>query len=304
MAVISDVRVVVTSVLVSASDVALNLLVALLTGSSIMLAQALQGISDLITGATIYLGVRRSKRQPNSKFQFGYGREIFFWVLVTGIIMFAGTGFVSIRHGYDQLVNPDHVEYVWAAFIMLVFGFFTNLYAFRLSLRRIKQSGAARGRLWWQHLLRSSIVETKATFIIDFLGTSAAVIGFVSLLGYVITGNAQFDGIGGIAIGVAMMIAAILLMSDVRDLIVGRSVDKETSGRISDAARSVEGVIEVLDLRTMYLGSEKLLVILELNLKNDLATNTIEKITDAVKERVQQEVPIVHHIQVEVESPD
>ena len=302
MSKVSDVRVVLTSFVVSIFDVALNLVVALVTGSTVMLSQALQGLSDLITGGILFMGVKRSKRQSDNKFQFGYGREIFLWVLIAGIVMFGGTGAASVILGYNQFIKPEEIENIWLAIAMLVVGFSTNFYAFRLSLVRLKQH--SRSGSLWRHLISSSIVETKATFIIDFLGTLAAVIGLISLVISMITGNEQFDGLGSIAIGLAMMVGAILLMKDVRDLIVGKSVDKDTSRRIIRAATSIDGVNKVLDLRTMYLGSEKLLVILEVHIQDDLDTDTIEKITDIIKTKVQRLVPIAQHIQIEIETPD
>jgi cation diffusion facilitator family transporter len=299
---VSDLKVVVTSVVVSISDVALNLIVAILTGSVIMMSQALQGFSDLITGGMLYIGVRRSKRRPNSDYQFGYGRELFFWVLLAGIVMFVGTGAASVYLGYQQFVNPNPLENVYIAVAMLVFGFVTNLYALQLSIKRIREQ--SNGTSWLRHILGSSIVETKATFTIDFLGTSAAVLGFVAMTIYIATGNAQFDGLGSIVIGLTMMAAAVILINDIRNLIVGKSVDSETSRKIITAAESINGINEVLDLRTMYLGSAKLLVILEVHVKDGLETDEIEVITDKVKAVVQEAVPLVHHIQVEVETPD
>ena len=126
MSKVSDVRVVLTSFVVSIFDVALNLLVALVTGSTVMLSQALQGLSDLITGGILFMGVKRSKRQSDNKFQFGYGREIFFWVLIAGIVMFGGTGLVSVLLGYNQIVKPEEIENIWLAIAMLVVGFSTN----------------------------------------------------------------------------------------------------------------------------------------------------------------------------------
>ena len=299
---ISDLRVVATSALVSVSDVVLNIVIAIVTGSTVMLSQALQGVSDLVTGAILFFGVKRSRRSADVNFQFGYGREVFFWVLVAGIVMFVGTGGISLYLGYKQFVNPSQLENIWAALIMLVVGFSTNFYAFRLSFKRLKQRSGRRGII--KHLVNSSIVETKATFIIDFLGTIAAMFGFVALMLFVVTGNAQFDGLGSVVIGLSMMIGAILLMRDVRDLIVGKAVDDETSREIMKAATSVDGVNSVLDLRTMYLGSERLLVILEVHVEDNRDTDEIEKITDEIKQIVSSLVPIVEHIQVEIETPD
>lgn len=299
---ISDLKVVATSIVVSISDVTLNLVVAIFTGSTVMMSQALQGLSDLITGGMLYIGVRRSKRRPNSKYQFGYGREIFFWVLMAGIIMFVGTGAASVYLGYQQFIHPSPIENIGIAFAMLLFGFATNSYAFLLSAKRIQEQN--HGNSWWKHLISSSIVETKATFTIDFLGTTAAVLGFIAMLVYAATGNAQFDGLGSIIIGLTMMAASLVLINDIRNLIVGKSVDKEISHKITAAAESIDEIHEVLDLRTMYLGSAKLLVILEVHVKDGLETDEIELITDKVKSVVKSEVPLVHHIQVEVETPD
>lgn len=301
MSKISDLRVVLTSFVVSLGDVTLNLLVALLTGSTVMLSQALQGLSDLITGGILYTGVRRSKQQSDDEFQFGYGREVFFWVLIAGIVMFGGTGMASVYLGYQEIISPTPIENVWLALIMLCFGITTNAYAFYLSLRRLRERGGGNG--WWEHLIASSLVETKATFVIDFLGTLAATVGLISLTLFALTGVDELDGLGSIIIGSLMMIAALLLIRDVRDLIVGRSVDKQTTWQIIAAAKAVKGVNDVLDIRTMYLGSERLLVVLEVHVRDGLETDTIERLTDNVKRKVKELVPIAHHIQVEIETP-
>lgn len=299
---ISDIRVVATSFIVSISDVVLNFAVALFTGSTVMLAQGMQGLSDLITGGVLFIGVKRSSRKADSKYHFGYGREVFFWVLMAGILMFLGAGGVSAYFGWQQVINPTPITNSWLALVMLVFGFCTNGYAFSLSFRRLRRLYP--GVSWFQQLLRSSVVETKATFLIDFLGTTATVFGFAALSFYVFTGNPVFDGIGSMVIGLSMMCAAALLIRDVRDLIVGRAVEPETTQRIIGAAQSVPGVQSVLDLRTMYLGSAKILVILEVHMQDGLETSQIEKITDNVKEVVRENVPEAHHIQVEIETPE
>lgn len=298
---LSDVRVVGTSVLVSVSDVTLNLLVAFFTGSTVMLSQALQGMSDLITGAILFFGVRSARRKPTQRYQFGYGREVFFWVLIAGIIMFLGTGGLSLFFGVQQVLHPDPVENLPVAFLMLIFGFSTNFYAFRLSVRRLRESGGDGS--WWRELRHSSIIETKATLLIDGLGTTAGLLGLIALGIYGLTGNVAFDGFGSMAIGACMMIGAVILIRDVRDLIIGKAVEPQVADDIIAAASSVHGVQSVLDLRTMYMGSAKILVLIEVHLTDSLTTRQIEKITDTIKETVRKDIPQVQRIQVEIETP-
>lgn len=299
---ISDIRVVATSFLVSVSDVVFNFVVAFFTGSTVMLAQGLQGLSDLITGGILFVGVKRSHRMADKKYHFGYGREVFFWVIFAGVLMFLGTGGLSVYFGWQQVTNPSPIENVWLAFAMLVLGFSTNGYAFSLSFKRLRRLRGGFG--WWHQLLRSSVVETKATFLIDFLGTTGAALGFIALLTFALTNDAKFDGFGSIAIGLVMMLGAVLLIKDARDLLVGKAVDPVITEKILAAAHSVEGIDSVLDLRTMYIGSAKVLVILEVHMPDGLITDQIERIIDEAKKVVQANVPEVHHIQVEVETPD
>ena len=299
---ISDFRVVVTSLAVSGFEVALSFGAALVTGSTVMIAQGLQGVSDIVTGGILYQGVRSSNKKPNSLYQFGFGREVFFWVLVAGITMFVGTGGMSFYFGYQQFVNPQPVTDIWLALVLLVFGFISNGYAFLLSLKRLARLDPNKG--WYHQLFYSSLAETKATFLIDFLGTVSAILGAVALCLFALTGNERFDGLGGMIIGVGMMSVALVLINDVRGLIVGRAVEPGVAERIIKSALSVENVLSVLALRTMYLGSAKLLVILEVHLEDGLVTDEIESLVDKIKDVIQSEIPEVHHIQVEVETPE
>lgn len=299
---ISDTRVVVSSLLVSAADVVLNVLVAMLTGSAVMLSQSLQGLSDFTTSAILYKGTKQSRRTANDKYQFGFGREVFFWVLMSSVVMFIGTGGLSLYFGYHQIITPEPVHHIWAALATLFISLIYNSFAFWLSFRRLSTLDATRS--WWQLLVSSSIAETKATFIINFLAALASVLGLIAFGLFALTGNAQFDGWGSVIIGITMMITAALLIQDMRGLLVGKAVDIKIRQRIIDAAQSVPGVITVLDLRTMYLGSGKKFAILELHLQDGLVTDQIEAITDTVKQVVQTNIPEVHHIQVEVESPE
>lgn len=299
---ISDLRVVATSSAVSLADVTLNALIGWVTGSTVMFSQALQGLSDLTTGGLLLNGVRNSKKIADDRYQFGYGRELFFWVLMAGLLMFLGTGAVSVYLGYQQFVQPHQLDNAYLAIGFLLFGTVTNGYAFSLSVKRLRQTRPQAN--WWWQLRHSSIVETKATLLVDFLGTVAAIMGLIALLAYALTGNAKFDGLGSIAIGLAMMVASTYLIRDVRSLIVGRSVDGQTSRAIISATKSVQGVEDVLDLRTMYLGSGRLLVIIEVHLEDNFTTDQIEAVTDIIKGSIQAKVPEARHIQVEIETPE
>ena len=53
----------------------------------------------------------------------------------------------------------------------------------------------------------------------------------------------------------------------------------------------------------MHLGSEKLLVNLDVHMESKLNTRELEKLIDKIEERVKKEVPSAKYIQVELETP-
>ena len=299
---ISSKRVVTTSFLVDVSDVVLNVLVAIFTGSIVMLTQALQGVSDLVASGLLVVGVKRSERPADRAHPFGYGKELYFWTLLAGLVMFTITAGLSFYLGWQRFINPKPIENIIFAYVVLLIGITTNTYAFSLSFRRLL--GKKDPARIWSIFRGSALVATKATLILDLMGALAGFFGLVALLVFGITGDLRFDGLGAIVIGVVLAILALFLLLGVKDLVVGRSAPMAIEERIRKAALATKGVQEVLDLRTMLIGAGRILVNLEVHIQDELTTREIERLVDEIKKQIKVEVKRVHHIPVELETPD
>lgn len=294
--------VITASFFVDLLDIILSLVVAIFSGSIIMWTQVLEGISDFASSGLLMIGLSRSTRKDDRSHPFGYGREIYFWTLLAALLMFGITSMLSIYFGWQRFIHPEQVHDVQFALLILFVTLATNSYAFFLSYKRLlrKRSFKNITRIFY----RSSLVETKTTFILDLMGTVASFVGIVALVIYLITGDYRFDGLGAIVIGVVLAIFALMLLMGIRDLLIGRSASYETEIKIKEAALEVEEVNEILDLKTLHVGSEKLLVNLEVHMKRNLTTRELEKLIDHIKDHIQQKVPSVKYIQVELETPD
>jgi cation diffusion facilitator family transporter len=299
---VSAQRVVATSFIVDLSDVGLNIAAAVLSGSVVMLTEGLQGSADLLTSGLLWIGIKRARRRANKQYPFGFGRELFFWALMAGVSMFILTAGMSFYFGLQRFLNPQPLHNLGFAYFSLVIGLVTNLYAFNLSRRRLNLPFRQPYRAL-HNLRQSNLIESKSTLTLDAMGSTASFLGLIALLLYGLTGNSRFDGIGAMIVGIASAVFAVLLIVEVRDMITGRSATKDIEQQISATALSVEGVKKVLDLRTMVLGAEDLLVNIELHLDPTLTTTQIENLTDQVKARIKRSVAEVRHIQVEVETP-
>lgn len=295
---IAAARAITTTLVVSFGDVLLSLLTAVFTGSTVALAQTMQSIGDIATPALMLFGLKRSKHRANRDHPLGFGRELFFWVLVSSIITLFSAGFFSIFFGLSQVLNPQEITLPWLAFIVLTFGLITNSYSMQVSIGRLRQNKVTVPI--WRRITHSSLIETKTTLLIDLVGTISAFLGLFALLLFLITGNAVFDGLGSIAIGIGTGIGSILLINDLREFIVGRSVDQSTVDAIKAIIAAHKNVYEVLRVQVPVIGSDQQEVIATVHFKNGLNTDRIERSVATIKKDIMHNYPAVRRVTIAI----
>lgn len=294
-------RALLTSFFVDVIDVVTNTTVAIITGSMVMIAETLQGIADLTAVGLLLIGYKRSKKNATKLHPFGFGKEAYFWTLLAGVIILFFTASLSFYFGLMEFLNPDHVDFVWLTYIILGIGMITNGYAFSVSARKLLE-----GRRWTalpRAFIRTVHVAPRTTFVLDSIGFLAAVSGLTALVIYGITGDARYDGLGAMAIGVLLATASIVLLTSAKTFITGRGASAEVQAAIKQAALQVPEVKAVLDLRTMMLGHRNILVNIELHFRDGLVTDQIEAAVDEVKRKINRAVEGRVYIQVEPETP-
>lgn len=290
-----------TSFLVDCFDLVSNIVVAIITGSVIVLAEAMQGLADLCSVALLLIGHKRSRKKADTKHQFGYGKELYFWALLAAVVILLITATLSVYFGLQKFLHPEPVEWTLLAYIVLLVAISTNLYAFGVSARRLLE-GKSFAELP-KTFAASPLLAPKTTTILDAMGAVAALFGLINLSIYSITGDARFDGVGAMAIGAVLAFFATMLLIGIRGFVAGRSVPPAQARKIRQVAGAVQGVQEVLGLRTMLLGSESTLVIIDVHLADNLKTDDIEIIIDHIQHAVIQAVPGDTQVQVEIETP-
>lgn len=294
-------KVILTSFTVDLLDVLLNFSAALISGSVVMLTQVLEGASDLASSGFLIVGFKRSLQKEDKNHPFGYGTEIYFWSLLSALVMFGLASTLSFYFGWERFFHPEPIKDINLALIILIVTLFTNGYAFMLSFLRLLRKRPPSHI--WRIFYRSSLVETKTTFILDLMGTIASLVGTTALGIYVLTGDMRFDGLGAMIIGIVLAVFSIFLVLGIRELFIGKRASEETEEKITKAALEIEEVEEVLGIKTLHIGSERLLVNLDVHMISDLSTRELEKLIDKIKDRIREEVPSVKHIQVELETP-
>jgi divalent metal cation (Fe/Co/Zn/Cd) transporter len=193
-------RVVWTSFLVDALDIALNLVIMLVTGSVVMLAEMFQGISDLLASGFLLIGLRRSKK------------EIYLWTALSALSMLLLAASLSFYYGLQRFLQPEEIESIALAYIALVIAATSNGYAFYVSVKRLIEGRKSKNVI--KAYNASKKIMTRNTFVLDLMGMSAALVGLMALILYQLTGELRYDGIGAMAIGVILALLSIDLLVD------------------------------------------------------------------------------------------
>jgi cation diffusion facilitator family transporter len=249
----------------------------------------------------LLIGFRNSKRRSTSQHPFGYGKEQYFWALISIFLIIAVTSTLSFYSGIHRWLHAESIKYIWIAYAALAVAIISNGYAAALSLRKI--IGRQDISRLPKEFAESSDITPRITLVLDAAGSLAAIFGLISLILYGITGNSKFDALGAMAIGIILFAMAIVLLATTKSLITGKSASNKTKRNITSAALRIPQVNDVLGLRTMMMGSDNLLINIKVHLKDDMSTDEIEKVIDDIKANIQKDLNGRAHISVEPETP-
>jgi len=271
-----------------------------ITSSSAMLAEAVHSLADTSNQALLLLGKKRSTKLPSAERQFGFGRERFFWAFVVSLVLFSLGSMYAVYEGIEKIRHPHEIESLWWALAILLFAMCLEAYAFRTA---IKESRYYKGEHSWKSFIRRSrIPELPVVLLEDFGALMGLVFAFVCVLIADITGNAIWDGIGTLSIGILLGLIAIILAIETKSLLIGEGALPEQTTRIEAAINQSQHVIRLIDMRTEYLGPETLLIAAKIEFRDDSSSIDISDAVDAVEEQIRDVEPLAKIIYLEPDT--
>ena len=290
-------RAIIAALLANLAIAVAKFVAAFFTLSSAMLAEGVHSLADTGNQGLLLLGGRKSRRVADAKHPFGYGRERFVYAFVVSIILFSVGGVFSLYEGINKLQNPHELEYAWVAIAVLVFAIVAESFSFRTAIR---ESNRVRGsQTWIQFIRHSKSPELPVVLLEDF----AALIGLILALGGVglsiITGNALFDAVGTIAIGVLLILVAIVLGIETKSLLVGEGASAGDASRIRDAINADPEVEALIHMKTLYLGPDELLVGAKVAFGKTKKLGDVAAAINALESSIRAAVPAARVIYIE-----
>jgi cation diffusion facilitator family transporter len=274
-----------------------KLVAGVLTGSSAMLAEAAHSFADTLNQAFLFTSVRQGARPADRTHPFGYGQERYFWSLLAAFGIFvAGAGF-SLFEGILSLHSPTH-NYV-IAYVVLGVCVLTEGASFIRAARQLRGEARRDQTELLEHVKTSPDTTVKAALFEDTAAVIGLVLAAAGLLLEQLTGSPVFDGAASMAIGVLLIVVAVRLGMDSRQLLIGRAAGPKLQQLIRDEIEQTPGVDRLLSLQTMHVGPDSIIVAARVDLSDTARGDQVENLADDIDRRLAERLPVTPHVFVD-----
>ena len=156
---------------------------------------------------------------------------------------------------------------------------------------------------WWSFIRTTKQPELAVVLLEDTaaeLGLSFALLG-VGLAA--VTGDPLWDALGTLAIGALLGVVAVVLGFEMYSLLLGEAASPEEQASIRDTLAGIPRITRLVQLRTMHLGPEELLVAAKVELDPDLSAADAARVIDQAEDETRKAVPSARIIYLEPELP-
>jgi cation diffusion facilitator family transporter len=231
-----------------------KLVAAVLTGSGAMLAEAVHSLADCGNQGLLLVGMRQAQRPASEEYPLGWGRALYFWSFLVAILLFSVGGMFSVYEGVHKFTHPEPLTWPGLALGVLAFGIVAESISMRGCMAEVNK---ARGRqnLWtWFRETRSS--ELLVIFGEDLAALVGLCLAALAIGATMLTGNLLFDAAGTVAIGVLLVVVAVMLAVEVKALLIGQGVEPRRRAELLAFLTARPEVAEVLNLITLQMGPD------------------------------------------------
>ena len=275
---------------------AAKLVAGLASGSSAMLAEAAHSVGDTLNQAFLLTALRRSQQPADEEHPFGYGQARYFWSLLAAVGIFVlGAGFAAYQ-GISSLLHPIESGSPTWSFVVLAAAFVFEGISFLKAVLQLRNEAREAEQPMTGHLVHDADPALRAVVWEDGVALVGLVLAALGLLLDELTGSHVYDGLASLAIAVLLVLVAYGLGRQNAEHLIGKSVAPQMRQGLVNLIRDADGVDGVLELLTMRLAPDQVLVAARVDLASGFSPEELEEAADEVERRIREKYPEVRHV--------
>ena len=267
--------------------------VAFITNSSAMFSEAIHSFVDSFNQFLLWFGIKQSKKDNRKIYPLGRGKEEYFWTLVVAVLIFTVGGLVSLEHGIEALSHPKKLENLAISISILSISIILETYVLIKAVKKLRDG--KKNKSIMKLLKKSNDGPLIAVVVEDFAATLGLIIALIGTLISYFTNNPIYDAISSILIGFLLMVSGLFLGYEMKHLIIGEAISSDLYIELKSALQKNKEIISVMTIKTISIGSEKYLCIVELNYQDSLKdvdivslNNKLETELKSIDQRLEQ----------------
>lgn len=269
----------------------------LVSGSSSMLAESVHSLADSGNQLLLLVGGRRSRRSATAEHPFGYGRERYLYAFVVSIVLFTVGGIFSVYEGIHKIRHPEELTNLLVPIVVLLVAIAFESFSLRTAV--VESNKVRRGQTWVQFIRRSKAPELPVVLLEDMGALVGLVLALIGIALAAVTGSSVWDGLGSIAIGLLLMVIAVVLGIETKSLLLGEGSSPADVAAIGGALLEVEAIERVIDLKTLFLGPDQLLVAAKISLRPGVSVAEVAAAINAAERRIRDVLTVAAVIYLE-----
>jgi cation diffusion facilitator family transporter len=263
--------------------------VAFITNSSAMFSEAIHSFVDSFNQFLLWFGIKQSKKDNRKIYPLGRGKEEYFWTLVVAVLIFTVGGLVSLEHGIEALSHPKKLENLAISISILSISIILETYVLIKAVKKLRDG--KKNKSIMKLLKKSNDGPLIAIVVEDFAATLGLIIALVGTLISYFTNNPIYDAISSILIGILLMVSGLFLGYEMKHLITGEAISSDLHIELKNALQKNKEIISVMTIKTISIGAEKYLCIVELNYQDNLEDVDIV----SLNKKLQTELKSIDH---------
>ena len=299
----SDKKVIYAALIGNCAIALMKFMVSAISGSAAMLAEGFHSAADSGNQIMLLIGHQRAGKPPDDNHPFGYGKELYFWAFVVSVSIFFVGAALSIYQGIHKLIHPEPVKSLILPLVVLGLAMIFEAYPWWIAFSEAKKNKAVKG---FTSFMDMAVRSKNPTALVVLFEDTAALIGLlVAAAGITLAYTTQmsiFDGLASILIGATLLILALFLARETKELLIGESAGKGDREKINTAICTMPEIKHCGRLLTMHLGPDDILVNIDVEFVDGLSTDEVETAIARIEKRVKEAVPAATKIYIEAQA--
>lgn len=274
----------------------------LLTGSAALLAEAAHSLADTTNQGFLLVSISLASREPTPDQPFGYGRARFLWTFLAAVAMFVAGAIFAIGYGIYELTSAHESNNYLAAYLTLAIALAAEGASWLRALRQTRGEAHGAELPLLEYVRASRDPNVKMVLFEDTAALAGNALALAGIVLDQVTGSSVFDPGASIAIGLLLVIVAVWMGHDTAELLIGAAARPDERNALEQALEEFEEVDEVVELLTMALAPNSLLVAARIDIADGLEYSDVERLSDEIEERMREIVPDVTEVFLDATS--